>query len=53
MGWSGYTVRIALQVDAHGGEKQDRGERLHEEFMAELQKLADDPKYSEISPMVC
>jgi hypothetical protein len=51
MGWSGYTVTISLSVDAHGGEKEQRGEELRLEFMAALAKFCDDPKYAEISPM--
>ena len=46
MGWSGYTVRIAISVDAHGGEKEERGERIHEQFIAELVKLCEDERFN-------
>jgi hypothetical protein len=50
MGWSGYRLTISVLVDAHGGQAEERGEKLYEEFLADLQKLCDDPKYAEISP---
>lgn len=46
MGWSGYQVRIGIRVDAHGGEKEQRGERLHEQFIAELRKLCEDERFN-------
>ena len=46
MGWSGYPLHISIRVDAHGGEREERGERLHKEFLAELQKLCDDERFN-------
>lgn len=46
MGWSGYTLTIIISVDAHAGEKQMRGEKLHEEFLAKLRELCDDKQYN-------
>jgi hypothetical protein len=46
MGWSGYTVTIGIHVDAHGGEREERGEKLHEEFLAELEKLCRDERFN-------
>jgi hypothetical protein len=46
VGWSGYSLRISVLVDAHAGEKQRRGEELYEQFQAELQKLCDDPRFN-------
>jgi hypothetical protein len=56
VGWSGYEPRfhVAARVDAHGGEDQDRGERLYAEFVAAIDQaiaaIAGDPKYAEIHP---
>ena len=38
MGWSGYTwePRLDIKVDAHAGEREQRGERLHAELIREL-----------------
>lgn len=46
MGWSGYRVSIMITVDAHAGEKQERGERLHDQFIAELEKLCGDERFN-------
>lgn len=46
MGWSGYSVRISILVDAHAGEKQRRGEAAHEEFIRELEKLCADERWN-------
>jgi hypothetical protein len=46
MGWSGYALRIGVSVDAHGGEREERGEQLYEEFTARLKELCEDPKYN-------
>jgi hypothetical protein len=46
MGWSGYDIVIRVRVDAHGGEKEERGEKLYREFTAELTKLCESPKYN-------
>jgi hypothetical protein len=42
MGWSGHTLTISVSVDAHGGEREERGERLFEEFLYELGKLCEE-----------
>ncbi len=46
MGWSGYLLRISVSVDAHGGEKEERGEKLYEEFQAALEKLCTDERFN-------
>jgi hypothetical protein len=46
MGWSGYTLRISVSVDAHAGEKEERGEKLYSELVADLAKICEDPKYN-------
>jgi hypothetical protein len=46
MGWSGYPLRINVRVDAHGGEREERGERLYAEFVEELRKVCDDPRFN-------
>jgi hypothetical protein len=51
VGWSGYQLRISVQVDAHGGDKEERGEKLYAEFIAELEKLCNDPRFAEINVM--
>lgn len=56
MGWSGYTLRpnIHFRVDAHGGEKEKRGEELFDECSqridAAIKAVVNDPKYAEINP---
>lgn len=45
MGWSGYRLVIHVRVDAHGGEREERGERLYQEFQKELEALCK--KYSQ------
>ena len=42
MGYSGYTLKISVQVDAHGGEREERGEKLYEEFKERLAALCDE-----------
>ena len=51
MGWSGYRIVLHFRVDAHGGDKEERGEKLYAEFMAQLEKMCEDPRYAEINPM--
>lgn len=46
MGWSGYQLRIGVRVDAHGGEREERGERLYAEFLAALEQLCEDPRFN-------
>lgn len=46
MGWSGYQLRISVRVDAHGGEREERGERLYQELMKELGKVCEDPRFN-------
>jgi hypothetical protein len=46
MGWSGCTLRIHVRIDAHGGEREERGERLYAEFIDELEKLCDDERFN-------
>lgn len=46
MGWSGYQLRIGVRVDAHGGEREERGERLYQEFLKELEKLCSDERFN-------
>jgi hypothetical protein len=46
MGWSGYELRVGVSVDAHGGEREERGEKLYEEFKAELEKLCADERFN-------
>ena len=46
MGWSGYQLRIGVRVDAHAGEREERGERLYREFLEELEKLCQDERYN-------
>ncbi|HXC83858.1 MAG TPA: hypothetical protein VNV62_18575 [Trebonia sp.] len=56
MGWSGYEPRfyVACRVDAHGGERQERGERLYEQFVTEIDEaikaIVAKPEYAEINP---
>lgn len=56
MGWSGYNplglyAGLEVLVDAHGGEREERGERLFREFCTDLQaaitKVVRDPKYAQ------
>lgn len=56
MGWSGHTplgrhAGLDVRVDAHGGEREERGERLYEEFIAELDAaiaaVVRNPKYAD------
>lgn len=42
MGWSGYTLTIGVSVDAHGGDRQERGEKRYEEFTDRLTKLCEE-----------
>ena len=42
MGWSGYRVTIGIRVDAHGGDREERGEKLHGEFMERLRALCEE-----------
>lgn len=38
MGWSGYNPRfqIMARVDAHGGEREEKGEELYAKFVSEV-----------------
>lgn len=47
MGWSGYQLRISVRVDAHGGEREERGERKYAEFMKRLEELCADPEFND------
>ncbi len=42
MGWSGYSLRIGVRVDAHGGEREQRGEALYQEFLEKLKELCQE-----------
>lgn len=46
MGWSGYRLMISVRVDAHAGEKQQRGEAAYAEFLRELEKLCADERWN-------
>lgn len=46
MGWSGYRLQISVTVDAHGGDKEKRGEELYEEFKKELVKLCEAERFN-------
>jgi hypothetical protein len=56
MGWSGYESRfhVSFLVDAHGGEKEERGELLYEECVERIttaiKEIVSDPAYAEIKP---
>jgi hypothetical protein len=52
MGYSGYTATIHISVDAHGGEREERGERKYEEFLARLAALCNDPYFNDDSIMI-
>lgn len=52
MGWSGYQLTIAVIVDAHAGEREERGDRKYVEFLEKLQALCDDPYFNDDSIMV-
>jgi hypothetical protein len=53
MGWSGYCVNldVTVSVDAHAGEREERGERLYEELVTRLRAackgVLDDPKWEQ------
>lgn len=50
MGWSGYTLNgISISVDAHGGERQERGERKYDELVAKIKELCEDPYFNDDS----
>lgn len=46
MGWSGYQLRIGVCVDAHGGEREQRGEAAYEQFKTELAALCEDERFN-------
>jgi hypothetical protein len=56
MGFSGYVIGplVSITVDAHGGDREERGEMLHEELSARLLKAVEDiiaeDRYREIRP---
>lgn len=52
MGWSGYPIRINVRVDAHGGEKEQRGNAAFAEFCRELEKLCEDERWNNDAIMV-
>jgi hypothetical protein len=58
MGWSGYCPKwaVSFRVDAHGGDKEERGEKLFEECTERISKaieeIVSDPKYAEIDPFI-
>jgi len=47
MGWSGYKYTISVLVDAHGGDREEIGELLHEKFHAKLLELCEDPEFNQ------
>jgi hypothetical protein len=53
MGWSGYHPHLgmSIRVDAHGGEREERGERLYQEFMCALDDaiiaVVRNPKFAD------
>lgn len=49
MGYSGYQLRISVRVDAHGGERESRGEARYAEFLARLEALCTDPRFNDDS----
>ena len=49
MGFSGYHLDISLTVDAHGGEREERGERKSDEFIEKLKQLCEDPYFNDDS----
>lgn len=58
VGWSGYTVglNVSVSVDAHGGEREERGERLSQELTERLKaaraEILADPKWEENSDAI-
>ena len=42
MGWMTTTMVISIAVDTSGGERQERGERLRDEFVERLEALCDE-----------
>lgn len=58
MGWSGYTVclDITVSVDAHAGEREERGERLYAELVKRartaLREILSDPKWEQNSDAI-
>lgn len=50
MGWEGRSFKITALLDAHGGEKETEHERLWEQFVAEIIKVVEDPRFEEIRP---
>lgn len=49
MGYSGYHLDVGVTVDAHGGEREERGERKYIEFEAKLEELCKDPYFNDDS----
>jgi hypothetical protein len=48
VGWQAETWQIGISLDAHGGEKERRHEKLAMELAKELDALCESEKYREI-----
>lgn len=48
MGWDGHTISIGVLLDSHGGDKERMHDKLYEELIADIEKIAESDKYKDI-----
>jgi hypothetical protein len=51
MGWQVEEWRVAVRLDAHGGDKERAHDALWKQMWADLERVKNDPKYADLNPM--
>jgi hypothetical protein len=52
MGRKAGRIEIATHLSDHNDEQDEIDERLHDEIVARVKLILEDPKYADISPWV-
>lgn len=51
MGWMGEGWRVAVALDAHGGEREREDDALWKQMVEQLEAVKNDPRYQQLNPM--